>query len=226
MRPARTVRTVTPGLNDDRVQPLYRPVRHDVMPDRQRRPPPPHRALRLIMTVGGVAAGLCLVVGLVTLVVATGGTSTPHAAGTQSAGGHRSGAMVGPKPRQSQQPTSAPSAGAHHHNAWLSRGSRHLTPGPIIASFDNHGTAETPLFTIAEPGTWRLTWSYHCRAEQSADFVLGETRSSTRLAITINRKGTSEHGSYWVMNDAGQHSMVVVSGCSWRLQVAALAPGT
>jgi hypothetical protein len=185
---------------------------------------PSHRALRLIMTACAVAAGLCLVIGLVTL-VATIGTAKPGPASTSTAGGHRPTGMVGPTPLPSagQSTANQGRTGHHGHHAWLSPGGRGLASGKVLASYSGHGTAETALFTIGKPGIWHLTWSYNCRNGQISDFVLGETRTWIGLAVTVDLKGTSDHGSYWVMNDGGPHSMVVVSSCAWHLQVARLA---
>ena len=65
--------------------------------------PPPHRLLRLLLAVGGAAAGLCLVLGIVTFVISMGPgpRATPDTGGT-----HRTA-----RPRRSRRKRRRPLGG-------------------------------------------------------------------------------------------------------------------
>ena len=76
MRSARAALAVTLGLDGDWTPGPYAPEQDGLMPEEPRRPPV-HRVLRLIMTAGAVAAGLCLIVGMVLMVAAAAAPATP-----------------------------------------------------------------------------------------------------------------------------------------------------
>jgi hypothetical protein len=182
-----------------------------------------HRMLRLIMTAAAVAAGLCLVVGMVTLVAATGSTG-PSKAGQTVAPGQRSGGS---------RHTSQPGGGNHGVSGGLSGpGSHarmtqggHFHIGHTVAVFDGSGTGEPGPFTIRRPGSWGLSWSYSCPKGKPGNFVLGETHTSIGLNVSVRESGPAGHGMYWVTGDTGPHSLVVASECTWRLRIVMPAAG-
>lgn len=170
------------------------------------------------MIVGAVSAGLCLVVGMVTLVVALGGPVHGRAAG----GGRGPVGAVGPSRPGTR------SAGSHRNGGRrgkpATRGPARISPrsfpiGRTIEQYTGFGTGEPGLFRVPAPGVWGLRWQYQCPSGEPADFVLGETRSSSRMAITVQRSARSGHGTYWVTDDTGPHSLVIASRCAWRLRV-------
>jgi hypothetical protein len=165
------------------------------------------------MTVGAIAAGLCLVVGMVTLVVALGGS----AGGRQQAAGHSPPGQAGPGMRSSGSQRAHPGSQAAHRRARISP--RSYRRGTMLRTYRGSGTGEPGLFQIPSPGVWGLSWQYECPGGQRGSFLLGETRSSAAMAITVQRKARSGHGTYWVVGDTGPHSLVIESRCAWRLHV-------
>lgn len=234
VRCRRTVRTVTLGLDGEWLPPTYAPQQHGLLPDGPHRPRV-HRALRLIMAAAAVAAGLCLVVGMVALVAETGtdhrtaGASHPAGPGKRS-GGHqptpppRTGGKQGPAggPNGVAAPSGVSGPGDHPR---MSSGNR-FRIGRTIDVYTGSGAAEPGPFDIRKPGTWGLSWSYRCPKGSSGDFVVGETRTWIGLAVTVMESGPAGKGIYWVTGDAGSHSVVVASDCTWRLRLVTPVPSS
>jgi hypothetical protein len=174
------------------------------------------------MTAAAVAAGLCLVVGMVTPVAATGSTGHGQAGrtvapGQRSEGSRHTGAPSG----GNQGGTGGPSMPGRH--ARMSPSS-HFHIGHTVIVFKGSGTGEPGPFTIRRPGSWGLSWSYNCPRGERGDFVLGETHTWIGLNVSVRKSGSAGRGMYWVTGDTGPHSFVVASECTWRLRVVMPAP--
>jgi hypothetical protein len=173
--------------------------------------------LKLVMTAGAVAAGLCLVIGMVTLVVALGGPS--HG---RTAGSGRGPASATGRSRPGMRSKGSQRTGGRRGKPATGRARispRSFPLGRTLRHYSGSGTGEPGLFQVPAPGVWGLIWQYRCPSGEPADFVLGETRSSSRMAITVQRSARSGHGAYWVTGDTGPHSLVIASRCAWQLRV-------
>lgn len=165
------------------------------------------------MTVGAIAAGLCLVVGMVTLVVALGGSK----GGRPQAAGHTPAGPAGTGTRSASSQRAHPGSREVHRGARIS--SHSYRRGTTLRNYRGSGTGEPGLFQVPAPGTWGLSWQYRCPGGQRGSFLLGETRSSAAMAITVQRTARSGQGTYWVVGDTGPHSLVIESRCAWHLRV-------
>ncbi len=143
-----------------------------------------HRALRLIMTAGAVAAGLCLVVGMVTLVVALGDHGKAGQNRTGVAGRTRPGTRP-PGSQRTQPPHGGAGPGSRARGA--DRGprlsSRPFSRGKQLAFYHGSGSAEPGPLHVPAPGAWGLYWQYRCPGGRPGEFILGETRTSASLAL-------------------------------------------
>jgi len=214
MRSARAALAVTLGLDGDWTPGPYAPEQDGLMPEEPRRPPV-HRVLRLIMTAGAVAAGLCLIVGMVLMVAAAGGTG--HAGSGTGSGSRSGGSQLTPPPHTGAHgQAGVPDSNGHHPS--MSPGSRYRV-SRTLRVFKGQGTGEPGPFRIGKPGIWGLAWSYNCPPTRPGNFVLGETRTWIGFDVTQEAQGTWGQGLYWVTGDAGKHSLVVVSQCHWQLRV-------
>ena len=154
------------------------------------------RALRLVMAAGTGGAGLCLVVGAVALVASvTEPAVATHAAAT-------------PRPYAAGQYS-------------LGGASARAAPGRRgILVFTGHGSGNTGQFMIGSTGTWRLDWSYSCKAfGQQAGFIVGEDGTGTVGGIRLDEVGASGHGAASAHEDAGTHYLAVTSECTWMIKV-------
>lgn len=161
-----------------------------------------HRSLRLIIATGTATAGLCLVIAMVAMVAAAGGTS---AASTASSG---------KEPRPGMTAGGQPGTGTH------SGGQPSYRAGRTLEEFQGTGSGERGKFNIPAPGQWGIAWSYSCARNTPGTFVLGQTNVGLAYAIDVNVHGLGGHGLTWVTG-AGQHSLVIISGCTWQLRVVA-----
>lgn len=164
-----------------------------------------HRALRLFVTAGLWAAGLCLVVGSIVLVASSAATST-HPSAADSA--ERSAALS-----RSMQPTIASLAG-------IARSER-TTPTHAVASFAGHDDATTRQFRLRTGARWALRWSYRCHAGDGGLLVAESTVSGqeARTAASISWTGPVGSGENWLEPSSGSHDLVVLSACWWRVRV-------
>ncbi len=210
---------MTLGVDGAWMQPSFAPGPAGLPPGGQRGPHM-HRVLRLIMTAGAVAAGLCLVVGMVTLVVALGDHGKAGQNRTGVAGRTHAGSRP-PGSQRTQPPHSGAGPGSRARGA--NRGprlsSRPFSPGKQLALYHGSGSAEPGPLHVPAPGAWGLYWQYRCPGGRPGEFILGETRTSASLAVTVRQAHRSGHGAYWVLADTGEHSLVIASNCAWRLRV-------
>jgi hypothetical protein len=165
---------------------------------------PPHqqarRTLRLFMVAGTGAAGLCLVVGSVTLVASV---SEPP----------RSATLM-PASRQSSTGKPDPARGPGPRGAELS-------PAGVrtVLTVTGRGSAISRRFTIGGTGTWQLRWAYRdCHAlGRTGGFVVASTGKVT--SAVLSRFGTSGHGFTWAYQDPGRQRLVISSECAWSIRV-------
>lgn len=149
-----------------------------------------HRVLRLIMAVGAVAVGLCVVLAMVALVVSFGSSPARNVAKTSGIG------AAYPQPRVL----------AGH------------APAATLARYQGKGSGER-AFMLRTPGGVVLAWSYRCPAGKAARFTLGQALVPADLGLDLYRTGRVGSGSTQLREDAGRHVLVVVSDCTWTLSV-------
>jgi hypothetical protein len=148
-----------------------------------------HRALRLFVMAGLCAAGLCLVIGAIVLVVsaAAGGQAQPLAA--TSATGLKAGA--GP-------------AAAHTR---------------LVAAFAGYGDRTSRSFRLDKNAAWQLQWSYTCPVRLRAGLLVVEVAGARAIGATISQSGAGGHGAQSISPDGQTHRLVVISSCSWTMKV-------
>jgi hypothetical protein len=149
-----------------------------------------HRVLRLIMAVGAVAVGLCVVLAMVALVVSLGGNPARNAGKASDVG------AAYPRPRVL---------------------TGHVPPA-TLARYRGKGSGER-AFMLRTPGRIVLAWSYRCPAGRAARFTLGQALVPADLGLDQYRTGRIGSGSTQLREDAGRHVLVVVSDCTWTLSV-------
>lgn len=156
-----------------------------------------HQALRLVVTAGMWAAGLCLVIGSIALVVAAAG---PNQSGSRLA------AQSGPASQAGTAPEPRPG----------------LAPGSqTLAAFAGRGNATTRQFSVAARSQWLLRWRYSCPAGlRTGQFIVAGTAANEQvLGASVTENGSSGHGTSGLSLAAGRHSLVVISTCSWTMTV-------
>jgi hypothetical protein len=159
------------------------------------------RALRLVAVTGTGLAGLCLVIGAVTLVATV--TGSAHATGLTAAA-HQSVSRGGDYVR------------ARGHQ--ITRGG--ADANQILAVFTGHGSQDTPLFAVGGAGTWTLRWSYRCQASRRpGSFIVSERATDAVSRASVHELGPVGHGATWTYRDAGTHYLAIRSGCAWTTKV-------
>ncbi|HUJ04663.1 MAG TPA: hypothetical protein VLX31_00995 [Streptosporangiaceae bacterium] len=156
------------------------------------------RTLRLVMVAGSAGAGLCLVLAMIALVVAFGGAKVSPTASTK-----RTKDTSASLNRTSQRPSP---------RAWPK------VPGSTIADYRGAGSSRRDIFHIDQPGVWGLSWRFSCRVGQGR-FMAREIDPDGRQAIEIRSSGAAGQGISWATGDAGRHSLVITSGCSWTAKI-------
>ncbi len=162
------------------------------------------RALRLFVTAGTWAAGLCLVVGSIVLVAATAGRSTETG---QDAASRSSGLPIG---------APLPALGV--------RVPAGLASYREVATFTGRGDKVTGRFRIRADARWQLRWSFRCPAGSRhghltvADAAIG-VRGAITLGAAITKLGAGGHGRTWRHASRGSHELVVLSSCTWTMKV-------
>ena len=158
---------------------------------------PGRRALRLGMAAGSALAGLGLVVGLLTLVVAMGdGPPGPDRSQTVANSGR-----TGPPPYARRGPA----------------GARPL-PGATLASYGGTGSAKPVPIRVLGPAPWGLPWSYSCPAGRSGFFTVRVGAGASGRLIT-DTSGSRGRGVAWIVRAPGDHKIVVTASCPWTARV-------
>jgi len=175
-------------------------------------------ALRLVVMAGTWAAGLCLVIGLIVLVVsATGPDRIAPVAAASSA----------------EQVSTHGAAGAQFHKtrpvARLQRAGSRRRPGAqpsentgsvprLIASFSGRGDQTTRSFVLGSASHWMIQWAYACPDSVGVGLLVVEA-SPTAVGANISQSGPAGHGDTWMMPGGRRHQLVVISTCAWTMRV-------
>jgi hypothetical protein len=170
-----------------------------------------HRALRLFVTAGTWAAGLCLVIGLLVLVASAArpgrighltAASSAHAAAWRRAQANGARAARSSADRTAAGEKTAASGQARQ----------------LIAEFAGHGDQTTGRFTLDESARWQLQWSYSCPAKLAYGLLIVEDTGASAVP-SIDQSGLAGHGDTWLHSDGANHHLVVISTCSWTMKV-------
>jgi hypothetical protein len=149
-----------------------------------------HRALRLFPTAGTWAAGLCLVIGVIVLVVSTA----------------RPGKL---DPTAVTSPASGKAAGADPPAARSVR---------VIGTFAGYGDRTTASFRIDDALPWQLRWSYACPEKLHVGLLVVEVANPGAVGAAISQSGAAGRGVTSINPDGPTHHLVVISTCSWTLK--------
>jgi hypothetical protein len=178
-----------------------------------------HRALRLFVTAGTWAAGLCLVIGLLVLVASAARpgrighfstASSAQSATRRHRGAPATGGSAADRPGRAWSGTGRQDAGG---DAGASGQDRQ------IAEFTGHGDQTTRQFTLDNTTRWQLEWSYSCPAGQASGLLIVEDTNGTAVAQSIDQSGLAGHGDTWLHPDGASHHLLVFSTCSWTMKV-------
>jgi hypothetical protein len=149
-----------------------------------------HRALRLFVTAGTWAAGLCLVIGSIVLVVSAASSNRDDPLAATSAAGLTAG-RAGP-------------AAAHDR---------------VVAAFAGYGDRSSRSFRVGKNAAWQLQWSYTCPVRLRAGLLVVEVAGARAVGATISQSGAGGHGAQSISPDGQTHRLVVISSCSWTMKV-------
>lgn len=166
------------------------------------------RALRLFVTAGTWAAGLCLVIGLVALVA---GAAGPHSAThvTAAAGASR----LGPADATGR---AGPGGRQHGGRAGQSGG----RPGrPVLRTFAGTGNRITSAFSVAAPGRWVLQWFYRCPAGTPGGRLIIREGGADSDGVSVDAAGPAGRGSSSTYSTTAGHYLVVTTSCSWNVRI-------
>lgn len=148
-----------------------------------------HRALRLFPTAGTWAAGLCLVIGVIVLVVSTARPGKLDPTAVTSASGKATGA-------------DPPAARALR----------------VIGAFAGYGDRITASFRIDDAHPWQLRWSYTCPEKLRTDLLVVEIGNPGAVGAAISQSGAAGRGVTSISPDGSTHHLVVISTCSWTMK--------
>jgi hypothetical protein len=148
-----------------------------------------HRGLRLFVTAGTWAAGLCLVIGAIVLAVSAA-TSPAKVDSLASATG-----LTASRAR--------PLAG----------------PARIVATFAGYGDRTSRSFRVDRNAAWQLQWIFKCPARSRAGLLVVEVAGARAVGAAISQDGTGGHGATAISPDGQTHHLVVISSCSWTMKV-------
>jgi len=178
-----------------------------------------HVALRLGVTAGTWAAGLCLVIGLIVLVASAAGSgriepvttasSAQHVARHTSAGAHVHKARTRARVERPRPQPAPPRADASSPAAAVT----------VVAVFSGRGDQTTPSFVIDSAARWQIQWAYVCQASVPAGLLVVEAGAPTAIGADISQSGPAGHGDTWLAPGGHTHSLVVISSCSWTMTV-------
>lgn len=134
------------------------------------------------------------------LAPATGATAVPRVPRT-------------PFPSASGTPKPSPSATAQTQV-------RHGHSYQVLATFTGAGDDITSNFKVSANTPWGLLWSYTCPAATPIDqLIVTVTGGTSADQPSINESGISGAGDTWLDPDGASHYLVVISTCSWNLEV-------
>jgi hypothetical protein len=166
------------------------------------------RALRLFATAGLWAAGLCLVIGAIVLVVAQARPDrlAPLSATTPS------------RISSIEANAASPVAGLPGRTNPVRR-TAHRPAVRQLAAFSGHGDKTTRTFRIAAGTSWQIRWSYACGSAVQAGLFVAEDAGRRAVGASITESGEAGHGSTSLRPGARAHHLIVISNCSWTMKV-------
>lgn len=182
------------------------------------------RALRFVATAGMWAAGLCLVISSLALVVAAAAPGHPR----HTTSAPQEMKLAHPSPGILQAPGTDSSAAFSHPDASPSSASHQQTTGSrsashVLAMFTGRGNTITRHFRVAGPHRWAVRWSYACPARRNAGHFIVEDAEimgpTTRVGSSLDENGTAGSGITWLRPGPRNQYLVVVSSCSWTMRV-------
>jgi hypothetical protein len=160
-----------------------------------------HRALRLIIATGLPAVGLCLVIGLTTLIVQIGARP-----------GHGRFVSAPEALRTSGGPAGAPPSS-------LAGGHPMTDRDKVFRSYQGSGPGRRGPFRVGQPGKWGLSWVFSCPRNQAGQFLVIGYSALIGNVISAAAAGPSGHGVTWTSRDPGRHVLTVNSRCQWKIKV-------
>jgi len=170
-----------------------------------------HRALRLFVTAGAWAAGLCLVIGLVALVAeAAGPTRATHVAATAGSA------------QLSARAAQARGGQRGHHAGSAGRAGRSHRARTVLGTFSGRGNQTTGPFAVPAPGRWNLQWSYVCPARTPRGRLIIREGGGNGDGLSVVAAGPTGNGSTSSYSATARHYLVVITGCSWKVRVTAI----
>lgn len=155
------------------------------------------RALRLMVAAGAWGAGLCLIIGLVSMTARGAQPSRQYYADADGAGvrttagvdyGLNGGTLTG------------------------------KTDYRVTRTFRGAGTHDTGPFAVTPHSRWQLGWSYHCaRAAGRGHLVILDGSGADELSL--NAAGAAGSGSTWAYSPARRDDLMIFSNCAWVVTV-------
>lgn len=100
----------------------------------------------------------------------------------------------------------------------------------VLALFSGHGDQTTRRFSVRAGVRWQLRWEYRCPAgQQTGEFIVDRTDigpGEMSRGASIKESAPIGKGSTWLKAGGAIHSLVVISTCTWTMQVvqASLPP--
>ncbi len=210
-----------------------------------------HRALRLAIAICTAGAKFCLVLAMVSLVVALNGTSEPPVAARRSSPppvsvsapvtppgpaapvSHRTRTVrqVVPDTIYIRYGTSADRISAIYQYVAEAEHFQSAAPeaelagkfavATMVAFYRGTGPRELHSFRIAAPGEWGISWSFRCASQRPSSFGVRETGGQPPAGLTVSAFGPSGRGLSWNTLDPGTHELSVSTGCSWVVRIVA-----
>jgi hypothetical protein len=166
------------------------------------------RALRLVATAGLWAAGLCLVIGAIVLVVAQ---ARPDRLAPLSA--------TTPSRISSIEASAASPVAALPGRTKPVRGTAHRPVVRQLAAFSGHGDQTTRTFRTAASTSWQIGWSYTCAAAVRAGLFVVEDAGRRAVGASITESGEAGRGVTSLRSGSRAHHLIVISNCSWTMKV-------
>jgi|SRR5580658_3028636 hypothetical protein len=166
----------------------------------------PRRTLRLAMLIGGAGACFCVVLAMIGLVVELGGPGPPVGRKTQ----------VAVAPKKSETAGLRPAASAAYH---LGSAKGRFLAGATVALYRGSGSVNSRKFKVREPGDWGIYWRFTCPLIRIGSFTMSETGSKDTKDIELSASGPNGHGISWHIHDPGDHSLTIISNCSWLVSI-------
>ena len=109
-------------------------------------------------------------------------------------------------------------------SARITKAARMAGSGQVLATFAGSGNMITPDFKVRAGVRWELRYSYTCPAGAQAGQLIvaegsGASVSPPAVGPNINASGISGDGSTWLSPDGANHYLMVISTCSWTMEV-------